>query len=106
MLFASVASVLVALLAHDGFRRWLKARAAESVSSAELQKLTEDLAHRDEVVRTHRAELDNVIAKLAIDFKRKTDELTADVKQTREHVDTRLGGAIAQLTPTGRGYNR
>jgi hypothetical protein len=90
----AIAVIVVASLAHHAFMRWLDEKAKLRVQENVLGEVT---ARQDQ--------LDQMIGKLAIDWRAKFIELENDWKQLKEHADSKYAGAMAQL-PTARGFNR
>lgn len=103
MIEASIAAVLVALLGHDAFRRWLTSVNSDRISKRELIEHKQHVTTQLALTETKLAERDETIKKLAVDWKAKFVELEAAVKTTKEHVDTQLVGSLAQMPSRGFG---
>jgi hypothetical protein len=91
---AAVAVITVAALAHHAFMRWLDERAKLRVQENVLAEVT-----------TRLDALDQLISKLAVDWRAKFVELENDWKQLKQHADSQYSGALAQI-PSARGFNR
>lgn len=134
----SLVALLVACLAYDVARRWLRAREdatalmrrvlavegrcelnrsridtlSESVLEVResIASLSPDRAALDELRAAdaqHRAQLDDVIAKLAVDWRGKFLALEGQWKNLERNVMSQTAGQLAQLAEsTPRGFNR
>lgn len=91
---AAVAVIVVAALAHHAFMRWLDEKARTRVQENVLAEIT-----------TRLDTVDQMISKLAVDWRAKFVELENDWKQLKQHADSQFAGAVAQI-PSVRGFNR
>lgn len=91
---ASIAAIVVSAAAYSFGLRWLDDRAKTRVQENVLAEATARLDQTDQV-----------ISKLAVDWRAKFLELETDWKKLKEHADSQYAGAVAQI-PAVRGFNR
>lgn len=106
MIELSLALVVVAALARDGFRAWLKFRAAREQSFEAMNDMQRQIVELTEHVQAEKVVHDKAIGLLAQDWRARFTQLEADNKKQREYIDTQVAGTIAQLPNTGRGFGR
>ncbi|HEX6464230.1 MAG TPA: hypothetical protein VFZ98_07255 [Vicinamibacterales bacterium] len=92
----SIAIIVVAALAHHAFMRWLDDRARARVQENVLAESTARLDSLDEIIK-----------KLAIDWRQKFTELETDWKKLKEHAQSQYAGTLAQIeSQQARGFRR
>lgn len=106
MIELSLALVVVAVLARDGFRAWLKHRATLEVTASWMADMQAQLNVMSETAKEAAIGRDTTIKLLAEDWRKKFAQLEAENKKQREYIDTQVAGTIAQLPNTGRGFGR
>lgn len=105
-MYLAAALVIVAALAHNAFRAWLRQQAHAIVSNARLDEVERRIAETEDSLRGHTLRNDTVIKALAEDFKKKIQQIEHGNEQLRKHIDSQVAGTIAQLPNTGGGFNR
>lgn len=88
----AVALITTAGLAHHAFMAWLQDRAATRVQENVLAEVTRRQDNSEQVV-----------AKLAVDWRVKFNELEEEWKKLKEHANSQYAGAVAQVQ---RGWGR
>lgn len=106
MIELSVALVVVALVARNGFGLWLKHQDLAGYHTRRLEELDRKLNATDLRVAEFCEGKDALLKQLAEDWRRKFSELEQSNAAMRKHIDSQVAGTIAQLPATGRGFGR
>lgn len=106
MIELSCALVVVALIARDGFVRWLKHQDRAAYHSKRLEELDRKLNATDLRLTEFTEGKDMLVKQLAEDWRKRFAELERGNEAMRKHIDSQVAGTIAQLPATGGGFNR